>query len=1091
MVTATLIKDSIKSVKKNKKRFITLVGIVLLGAGFFAGMKATKPDMETTADSYFNSMNFMDVQMYSPLGLKQEDLDVLKQTLGTIENIEGAYTNDVILNHLGQELVIRLHSIGTSGINNVLLVEGTMPINENECLIEEKLNTKQQFKVGDEIVFDSNLKNIKNNTYKITGIIKSPLYISSDRGTTSLLSGKVNYYVYIPKTNFTMDYFTEGYILLNNTHSTFSKTYNDVVDAFKNEMNTLAKERATIRFEELKQQYQTEINAKEQEYVNQKAKFESEIGKAQTAITNAYNQLKSIEDMLSNTSKITAAEQQIASQKTALAKAKADYSNLEQSYQASLAQINASTTELTNRKTTLELEISTLQKEISTLQASIAKEQANIATWEEDLKDEWSYFRRTRLQSQIDAAKLKIEQYNSEITSKTQLITSKQTELNQILAQLAVATEPLIPLQTQLNAAASTIAKAEGEIKAAEQQLASQKALLSKYSSYTPAEIKKQRSIIDEKQRTLDQQKITGNDELDNAQIKLESAKDDLNSLKNQEWYIADRYSNLGFYNYTQDLARIDNISKIFPLVFFGIAALVSLSSMTRMVEEERQQIGTFKAIGYRNLQIASKYILYASIATVSGGVMGILIGFTLIPKLIFKVYQVMYNLPAIKIVFNTQYALFALGIAFVCTVGATTLSSLNELKELPARLTRPKAPKAGKRILLEKMKNIWNKIEFSDKVTIRNLFRNKKRFITTIIGIMGCTSLIIVGFALRDSITNMIPAQYGGIYKVQIQINLKNNLDRFKVKSEAKRIGSLPQINGILQMNMQSVKLHKEEQTYIASLIVPESDSKLSNYIALRNRTTGEAYTLDDSSVIISEKIAKLFNIKPGNELSLEKPDGSLFTVKVSNITENYIGHYIYMSESYYQSLFSSLPKYNVFLAKADKMDEHEEIALSKVINQEDTLSSLIFISAAKKVYNAMMDNLSSVVGLLTFSAGLLAFIVLYNLFSINISERSKELATVKVLGFSDQEAFSYISDETKILTSIGIILGLVSGTFLATIVTKATESDQYMFNYGIQLSSYIYSILLTIFFATIVNITTYYTVKRIKMVESLKSYD
>ena len=455
--------------------------------------------------------------------------------------------------------------------------------------------------------------------------------------------------------------------------------------------------------------------------------------------------------------------------------------------------------------------------------------------------------------------------------------------------------------------------------------------------------------------------------------------------------------------------------------------------------------------------------------------------------------YGMMYTIPESILEFNTKYAIIGTGVAMACTIGATIYSCIKELKQTPANLMRPKAPKPGKRVLLEKIPFLWSRLSFTRKVTARNIFRYKKRFLMTIIGIAGCTALILAGFGLKDAVGQMIPSQYGEIFKYDIQISLKDDITTSKIDEEAQTIQNIEQITSILKANIQSVEITNIENTQSIQLIVPENTEQLPNFISLQARKNRkDIYKLGNNGIIITEKLANLLNIKEGDRIKLKNSDDIEVEVVVSNITENYLMHYIYMSPELYKELYGEESKVNTIFANSEELEEAQQNDLgTKILENKDYVSGVTFVSNTENIFSEVMDNMDFVVWVLIIAAGLLAFVVLYNLSNTNISERIRELATIKVLGFYNKEVYDYVSRETVLLTIIGILLGLLGGIFLTMFIVKTCELDMLMFDSRIYWQSYIYAVIITIFFATVVNVATYFALKKIDMIESLKSVE
>ena len=595
---------------------------------------------------------------------------------------------------------------------------------------------------------------------------------------------------------------------------------------------------------------------------------------------------------------------------------------------------------------------------------------------------------------------------------------------------------------------------------------------------------------MQEAEAELEKQKQDVNKQLEEAESKIIDAKAEISEIENPEWYILDRYSNTGYSSFVQDKDSIKNIGEVFPIVFFLVAVLISLTSMTRMVEEQRMQIGTLKALGYNKFQIASKYVLYSSLACIIGGLLGMNVGFILIPSLIWRMYEVMYQVPQFLISFNWEYGGAGLIIISACIIGATIYSTVKELREQPAILMRPKSPKLGKRVLLERINIIWKRLSFSRKVTIRNIFRYKKRFMMTIIGILGCTSLILAGFGLKDSIGSLMPNQYGKIFKYDFQINLKEGLNDDQKVEYMNNLNENEDIEEAIETLILTRTAINGENEEDVQIIIPKDQNELDKMISLISIYDDNKIELQKGQICITDKLAQILGVKKGDTITL-KDDDQEKQIVVSDVTENYVYHYAYMTLETYQDLYGDKYETNAILTKNKEKTEEEEDKLATEIMNENEVASLTRNSNVEDVMNTTMESLNYVVVVLIVSAGLLAFAVLYNLSNVNISERIRELATIKVLGFYDKEVYSYITRETILLTIIGIFLGLIGGYFLNYFIIGTCEIDMLRFSKIIHPISYLYAVLITVAFTIIVNIFTYFALKKIDMIESLKSVE
>ncbi|WP_461615068.1 ABC transporter permease [Clostridium sp. Marseille-QA1073] len=575
----------------------------------------------------------------------------------------------------------------------------------------------------------------------------------------------------------------------------------------------------------------------------------------------------------------------------------------------------------------------------------------------------------------------------------------------------------------------------------------------------------------------------------------LDEYKDLVNEVKekieavDKNWYIKTRDNNEGIRGFQDDSDRIKAIGTAFPLIFFLVATLVCLTTMTRMVEEHRIQIGTLKALGYSKFSIISQYFIYAFTASVIGSIIGVILGFKIFPFLIFNAYRIMYTIPPVAGNFHIDLAITSALVAIFCTTLAAVGASIKELVAVPAILMRPKAPKAGKRILLERIKFIWKRMSFTEKVTARNIFRYKKRFFMTIIGVAGCTALLITGFGLKDSIVAVTEKQFGEIYTYDLKGYLRESIQEDKEYLFMDELKDYDEIEDSLLSFEKNIKVknnNEENSSVEGYILIPKDVDKLGEFINLREENS--KIDIGDNGVVITKKLSKLLNIKEGDNIEISLDDKTV-NAKVNHITEHYVSHYVYMSPKYYEKLFDDKVNYNAFSSKLKNKDVDQEDKLSKEMMKNPKITTINFTSSISDSFKKTMDSVDSVILVLIASAGALAFVVMYNLTNINISERMRELATIKVLGFYDKEVAGYVYRENIILSIIGTLVGLILGVFLHKYVITTAETDMVMFSREIKTMSFIYSAILTIVFSSLVNVVMYKRLKKINMVESLKS--
>ena len=1088
-----LLKDCFKEIIKGFKRFISILLIVLLGVGFFAGIKATSPDMKLTLDTYFDDKNVMDIQVISTLGLTDEDITELEK-LDLIDDAQGTYQTDAMVTAGDKQFVVKLESLASS-INDLQVTSGRLPENQNECVVEEAFLQGTEYNIGDTIKVQvdnitdddgNDISVLKTNDLQIVGTVRSPMYISTDRGSTKLGSGVINYYLYVSPDNINTNINTNIYITVNGAKDLkcYDDKYEDLIEQAEDEIEKIADARKEARYNALFDKANQKLQDAKNEFETQKADGEKQLQDAENEINSAKQELENGRtEIAANRAKanneFNEAGKKLLDAKNTLQQNENDFNAKKQEAEKQISDYETSLNELKQ----IQEQYNNLQNTLSTSKAQleILEKQLNVSN--EEKKEE--------LKKQINELNASISKIEAGI-----IVIDKQLEAQGItdINQTVTYTENAI--QT----AKAELANGQKKIDSAKAELQSKEEQLNKTKNSTYAELDSAEKKLDESEKQieeaeseLEKSREEFNSKIAEAEKELDDAEEEVNSIERPTWYILDRQQNAGYVSYMQDTDRVANLAQVFPIVFFIVAALISLTSMTRMVEEQRVQIGTLKALGYNKLQIASKYIIYATLATVIGGLIGLVIGFSILPKVIADIYAMVYDVPDVILEFNMTYATAGMLAAMLCTIGATVISCYKTLKQKPAALMRPKAPKPGKRVLLERITFIWKRLNFTKKVTARNIFRYKKRFMMTIIGVGGCTALIIAGFGLRDAISSMIPSQYGKIDLYNISVTLKDEYKNEELENIDNILKNYEYTEDVLNTNVQSVTIDKNDNTQSIQLIIPQTPENLSNFIVLESRTDNdEKYVLDDTGVIITEKLSKLLDIKVGDEIKILNSDDKECNVKVNAITENYIYHYIYMTPNLYNQLYDTRIGYNVVYVNTTDMEESEEDELGEqILSNSDYISGVTFMSNTENIFAEVMNNMDLVVWILIISAGLLAFVVLYNLLNANITERIRELATIKVLGFYDKEVYDYISRETIILTVIGMLFGIGGGYFLTLYIIKTCEIDMLMFNPQITVWSYLFGVIITAVFAIIVNIITYFSLKKIDMIESLKSVE
>ena len=698
------------------------------------------------------------------------------------------------------------------------------------------------------------------------------------------------------------------------------------------------------------------------------------------------------------------------------------------------------------------------------------------------------------LNEQIDELNAAKEQYNALAASGAtddvtmaalkalyEQIQSGEAAIAQAQAQIDSAKAELESGQEQINSGWAQITDGEQQLEDAEAELAEAEAEIADgWEEYYEGEAEAEAEIADGEQKIAD------------AKAELADAEQEIEDLEEPEWYIYDRSNLPDYTGYGENADRMRAIGEVFPVIFFLVAALISLTTMTRMVEEQRTQIGTMKALGYERHSIAGKYLGYALLATVSGSVVGILFGEKVFPYIIINAYGIMYqHMNDIVIPYNVRYGLGAAAAALACTLLATILSCYKELREQAAELMRPPTPKQGRRVFLERVKFIWKHLNFSWKASIRNLVRYKKRLFMTIFGIGGCMALMLVGFGLKDSIMAIVDIQYEEIQLYDGNIILTDDAtdaDKNNIVAELEKDSAMA---GATEGILTQISVGAGDEWHDVYLDVPKDVEEFSEFVVLQDRVTNEKYQLDNSGAIITEKMSTELDVEQGDTIIIRDDDKGDLEVKISAVCENYMGHYLYMTPEFYEKIYGETPDYNcIFYKTADRITEEAERLGEEALAMPGALSISYTTDLREQVDN-MLGALDEVIVVLIISAGMLAFVVLYNLNNINITERQRELATLKVLGFYNGEVAMYVYRENIVLTFLGAVFGIVLGKILHRFIIVTVEIESVMFGRNIDLSSYIYAFLLTILFSLFVNGVMHFKLKKINMVESLKSVE
>lgn len=1029
-------------IRRSLGRFMSIFFIVAIGCSFFSGIRASEPDMRYSGDAYFDEKNMMDIEVISTLGLTDDDLQAIKDVDG-VSAAEGSYSVDVLCSEGDNQIAVHVMSLMPT-MNQVQLEEGRLPEAENECAVDVDYLNESSLEIGDEITFSSGSDDditdtLKTDTFTITGTVSSPNYISFQRGSTTIGNGSLAAFIVVPEDSFSLDVYTEIYAQVDGAKemTAFTDAYDDRVQEAMDAIEAIQAEREQIRYDEIVDEANEALEDARQQVSDAETELEDGKAQAEAELADARQQLDDAqEEVDSGWQEIESSREQLESSRQQLVDSQAEVDQGQEELNANIDALNQQIDELNAAK-----------EEYNSLAASGATDDVTMATlnamYEEIQKGEAAI---AQAQDQIDSAKAELESGQDQINSGWNQITAGEQEL----------------------------ADAEAKLEEAEAEIADG------WEEYYEGEAEAEAEIADGEQKIAD------------AKEELADAENEINDIEMPEWYIYDRSNLPDYTGYGENADRMRAIGEVFPAIFFLVAALISLTTMTRMVEEQRTQIGTLKALGYERHSIAGKYLGYALLATVSGSVVGILFGEKVFPYIIINAYGIMYqHMNDIVIPYNLEYGLGAAAAALASTLLATVFSCYKELREQAAELMRPPTPKQGQRVMLERVKFIWKRLNFSWKASIRNLVRYKKRLFMTIFGIGGCMALMLVGFGLKDSIFAIVDIQYGEIQLYDGNIILSDDATEEEKSNIITTLEKDSKMAGSTEGILSQITVGNGEEWHDVYLDVPKNVEEFSEFVVLQDRVTNEKYELDDSGAILTEKMATELDVEPGDTVTIRDENRGDLEVEISAVCENYMSHYLYMTPAYYEKVYGEQPDYNsIFYKTADRITEEAERIGEEALTLPGALSVSYTTDLREQVDN-MLGALDEVIVVLIISAGMLAFVVLYNLNNINITERQRELATLKVLGFYNGEVAMYVYRENIVLTVLGAVFGIVLGKFLHGFIIVTVEIESVMFGRNIDLSSFIYGFLLTILFSLLVNGVMYFKLKKINMVESLKSVE
>ena len=1093
--------DAIREIRGTMNRYLSILVLAALAVAFLSGLRTAAPDMQYTADNYYDRTHLMDGYVLSTLGLTDGDLDALAAS-GGVGEVEGCRDLDAI----ATDRIVNVRSLPEK-LNLLEVKEGRLPQAADECVTESLLMVKLGLQVGDRLELaleEDNVDDLARTSYTIVGVVNSPLYVSLDRGASSLGSGSVDAFVYVPGENFTFEHYTcayftgEGLAVLD----TYGDEYEDKIDALVDSLDPLAQERSQLRYDELIGDAQEELDDARKELEDAKAEAEQELADAWRELQDGRKELddgwadyRDGEDTLARETadaqrELDDALADLRRGEADLADGRAEYEDGLAQYQYGLAQYKSGLAQYRDGLAQYEEAAAPLDRQKAQLDESWEQYHAALKPYEGTPQYGMIVSQMAPQKAQLDAAQSQIDAAYEQLAPVKAELDGVKKELDSALEELDNAKKELDDALAEMNQAEADIKDGWDEYNKGVRELRDARIEGRQELDDALEELNDGEKEYADGLQEYEDGKKEADEEIADAQKKLDDAQEELDDVEECEWYVLSRFTNAGIVGYSQDSDRVSNLANVFPVIFFLVAALACLTSMTRMVEEQRTQIGALKAMGFSRLAISKKYIGYAFSASLVGGIVGLGLGCTLIPLVIANAFNIMYAIPPLE--FKPQVELYvgAVLAAVACTTGAALWACLSTLMATPANLMRPRAPKAGKRVFLEYIRPLWRRLTFTWKVTMRNLFRYQRRFWMTVIGIGGCTALIVTGFGLHESIFAILDKQFDEIFLYDASVGLDKDAapeDRAAVEDY---LAGSPYLDRTLTGHQALLDVSNGGMAYDAYLRTISDLDTYRRFVDLRHRTDSAPVSLPDDGVIITEKLAELLEADVGDAITLDG-DKRVEAV-VADIVENYAYHYVYLSEACYQALFGTAPEDNVILlAYREDTSAAQSDAVSAELMALDAVTSYSYIATLRDSFTNSMVAIDYAVVIIITAAAALAFVVLYNLTNINITERTRELATLKVLGFFDKETTAYVYRENVFLTIFGIVLGLVLGRLLHAWLVLTVEVDLVMFGRTAPPYAYVLAAALTVAFSVMVNIAAHFKLKKVDMVESLKTVE
>ena len=1063
-----LITLSFRKIKKSLKRYISLVILSMLGVSFFVGMKISMPNLLMSLDHYYKTKDTFDVEIISSNGLNNMDIEEIQKLDDNIK-VYALHSKDVLVDYINSNTdVFRIRELNDD-INRITLLNGRMPLYENEVLIDEKYLLNTNAKIGDELelILDENDSDLKVSKLVIVGIINSPLYLATNegslnRGNTLIGNGEIKYYVYALKDIFNMDYYTEIYIdnISSNLDVTNSTSYNNKINLVIDEINKIKEERVNYRYQELRDialnkikeeedKVNIEIENSKNVLVNVKSNLDSvenELYNKRIYLDNAFKELNDTKNKLDNMNKtINDSEKELVSKKKELDDTKNSIDNYD----------NLLKTAKKNQSSTL------TKDDIISILPDDDEKQTTI--------NNLNFLEKAGFDlSSTTIIKMQIMQFNSNNVELLNKIEKLENSLNIVL---------------EIEKSYSLYTSKVEELNNYKQELENGYITYNNYLN----EYNNGLSLYKDAEKKYKNELNRYNDALVELEEKEKAAKEQFEKARMEvdenilpgTWLIKNRLDNIDYSGFIDSIESLKKLSFIFPIIFFVVSIFISLLSMARMGIEDRGEIGTLKAFGFSKKEILIQYIIYSLSATLLGSLIGIVLGIYVFPKVIFDVYTNLYAIP--KMIYAEYIDIIIIGvlISITCIVGSTIFVITRILKSSTIMLLRPLSPPIGKKILLEHIPFFWNRITFANKVTLRNIFRYKRRVIMTLTGIISCTMILISAFLIRDSITTVLDKQFKEIFMYDSMIYL----DGTKLSYELDDIFSNEHIEKIVYADLERVKINDTS----VNLIAPNNINDLENIINIKNKN--KSIKLNNEGVVITSKLSNMFEIKVNDTIIIQTTDNITYNLKVVDIAENYIGNYIYMTKELYQDIIG-MHKLNIAYLKLDNI-ENEDLVIRNLLDNNKNILNYLSINNSISMVKNMFISLNNVVLIVVIFSLLLSIVVLYSLAYIIISERQREIATLKVLGFDDEEVDIYLLKEQVMIVVEGILFGLIIGILYSLVLVDTLEINMIQFNKDLLFRNFILCLCLMLVFSIIVGQLIHFRLRKIKMIESLKSVE